>query len=88
MGHRSDTVTVGKNPRIAHGPRERHFTFILLKKHSDKMTPNDMLLYPSTSGSFQPHQRSPFFVEDENPSPRDPQLGNEQRVRDLTSSRF
>ena len=37
------------------GPQEKLTTIILLKEHSNKMTPNDILIQPEINDSINPH---------------------------------
>lgn len=56
-----DPAKVVKNLRlIDYGPRGNP-TIILLVEHSNKMIPNDILIYPYIRASFNIHQKRSFL---------------------------
>ena len=63
------------------GEQGKPNTLILQREHSNKMTTNDMLLYPHISTSFPPTSEEIFFELME--ISRDPQIDNIRRVRNF-----
>lgn len=83
----STTAQVVKNLYTGQEPREKPNTIIpiiLLKQHSNKMTPNDTLLHPQIKALLNPHQRSFLWQMGINTKPTTSQCI--QRGRDLEHS--